>query len=188
MNAPASSAPAWGCRVEEEEAASREAAMEAIRLVGLEKQANLPAASLPYGGQRLVEIARALTTKPRLLLLDEPCAGMHAEERAYLMERIGRIRKSGIAVLLVEHNMELVMGISDRVWVLDHGKLIASGRPEEVQRDAAVLEAYLGVGCGEVGQACSGAGRLQCRRSGGGRPVALGRRAVRVLWRRPSAA
>ena len=108
-----------------EEAASREAAMEAIRLVGLEEQANLPAASLPYGKQRLVEIARALTTKPRLLLLDEPCAGMHAGERAYLIDRIGRIRESGIAVLLVEHNMELVMGISDRVWVLDHGKLIA---------------------------------------------------------------
>jgi ABC-type branched-subunit amino acid transport system ATPase component/ABC-type branched-subunit amino acid transport system permease subunit len=136
-----------------EEMASREAAMEAICLVGLEKQANLPAASLPYGAQRLVEIARALTTKPRLLLLDEPCAGMHAAERAHLIDRIGRLRKSGIAVLLVEHNMELVMGISDRVWVLDHGKLIASGRPEEVQRDAAVLEAYLGVGCGEVGQA-----------------------------------
>ena len=137
-----------------EEAASREAAMEAIRLVGLEEQANLPAASLPYGKQRLVEIARALTTKPRLLLLDEPCAGMHAGERAYLIDRIGRIRESGIAVLLVEHNMELVMGISDRVWVLDHGKLIASGRPEDVQRDPAVCEAYLGAGSVEVSQAC----------------------------------
>jgi branched-chain amino acid transport system ATP-binding protein len=136
-----------------EEAASRDAAMEAILLVGLEEQANLPAASLPYGGQRLVEIARALTTKPRLLLLDEPCAGMHAGERAHLMDRIRRIRKSGIAVLLVEHNMELVMGISDRVWVLDHGKLIASGRPEEVQRDPACVAAYLGAGREEAGQA-----------------------------------
>jgi ABC-type branched-subunit amino acid transport system ATPase component/ABC-type branched-subunit amino acid transport system permease subunit len=137
-----------------EEAASREAAMEAIRLVGLEEQANLPAASLPYGKQRLVEIARALTTEPRLLLLDEPCAGMHAGERAYLIDRIGRIRESGIAVLLVEHNMELVMGISDRVWVLDHGKLIACGRPEDVQRDPAVCEAYLGAGSVEVSHAC----------------------------------
>ena len=128
--------------------------MEAIRLVGLEEQANLPAASLPYGKQRLVEIARALTTKPRLLLLDEPSAGMHAGERAYLIDRIGRIRESGIAVLLVEHNMELVMGISDRVWVLDHGKLIACGRPEDVQRDPAVCDAYLGAGRVEVGQAC----------------------------------
>jgi ABC-type branched-subunit amino acid transport system ATPase component len=137
-----------------EEAASREAAMEAIRLVGLEKQANLPAASLPYGGQRLVEIARALATKPRLLLLDEPCAGMHAEERAHLIDRIGRIRESGIAVLLVEHNMELVMGISDWVWVLDHGKLIANGRPEDVQGDPAVCAAYLGAGSVEVSEAC----------------------------------
>jgi len=136
-----------------EEAVSREAAMEVIRLVGLEEQANLPAASLPYGRQRLVEIARALATKPRLLLLDEPSVGMHAGERAYLIDRIGRIRKSGITVLLVEHNMELVMGISDRVWVLDHGKLIASGRPEEVQRDPACVEAYLGAGRVEVGQA-----------------------------------
>jgi ABC-type branched-subunit amino acid transport system ATPase component/ABC-type branched-subunit amino acid transport system permease subunit len=137
-----------------EEAASREAAMEAIRLVGLEEQANLPAASLPYGRQRLVEIARALATKPRLLLLDEPCAGMHAGERTYLIDRIGRIRESGIAVLLVEHNMELVMGISDWVWVLDHGKLIACGRPEDVQRDPAVCEAYLGAGSVEVSRAC----------------------------------
>jgi ABC-type branched-subunit amino acid transport system ATPase component len=79
---------------------------------------------------------------------------MHAGERAYLIDRIGRIRKSGIAVLLVEHNMELVMGISDSVWVLDHGKLIASGPPEDVQRDPAVCDAYLGAGRVEVGQAC----------------------------------
>ena len=128
-----------------EERASRERALQALAKVGLETAAPLPAASLPYGSQRLVEIARALASEPRLLLLDEPAAGMNASERAHLVEQIGRIRDSGITVLLVEHDIELVMGISEYVYVLDYGRLICEGRPEAVQKDPAVIEAYLGV-------------------------------------------
>lgn len=128
-----------------EEKASRERAMRALQSVGLADKAFLPAASLPYGSQRLIEIARALASEPRLLLLDEPAAGMNASERAYLVERIRDIRDSGITVLLVEHDINLVMGLSERVYVLDYGRLIAEGRPEAVQKNPAVIEAYLGV-------------------------------------------
>ena len=128
-----------------EEKASRLRAMDALRLVGLDGVAHAPAASLPYGQQRLVEIARALASEPRLLLLDEPAAGMNAAEREYLVDRIRRIRDAGVTVLLVEHDIELVMGLCDWVTVLDYGKRIAEGEPDVVQQDEAVIEAYLGV-------------------------------------------
>jgi ABC-type branched-subunit amino acid transport system ATPase component len=132
-------------RQRREERLSRERALRALASVGLEGSAYLPAASLPYGSQRLVEIARALASEPRLLLLDEPAAGMNASERAHLVEHIRRIRESGITVLLVEHDIQLVMGISELVYVLDYGRLICEGRPEMVQKDPAVIEAYLGI-------------------------------------------
>ncbi len=110
-----------------EEKRSRERAKQALASVGLDTLAHLPAASLPYGSQRLVEIARALASEPRLLLLDEPAAGMNASERADLIQRIRNINAAGITVLLVEHDIELVMGISEKVFVLDYGRLIAQG-------------------------------------------------------------
>ena len=117
-----------------------------LEQLGLRDRAEVPAKNLPYGDQKRVEIARALATEPRLLLLDEPAAGTSVGEAAELMELIRRLRAEGLTILLVEHHIRVVMAISDRVAVLDHGELIAVGPPETVRRDPAVIAAYLGEG------------------------------------------
>ena len=131
----------------DEEERARETSLDVLHFVGLDAEVNRRAGSLPYGLGRRLEIARALATSPQLLLLDEPTAGMNPQETADLQNLIARLRSElGITVLLIEHDMKVVMRISDRVSVLDYGLKIAEGTPDDIRHDARVIEAYLGRG------------------------------------------
>ncbi len=129
-----------------EEKAIADRAQELLDYVGIGHFTDYKARTLSYGDQRRLEIARALATDPKLIALDEPAAGMNATEKVVLRELIDRIRKDGRTILLIEHDVKLVMGLCDRVTVLDYGKQIAEGTPAEVQKSEQVIEAYLGAG------------------------------------------
>jgi branched-chain amino acid transport system ATP-binding protein len=141
--------PAWqylihGNAFRSDRARCRAEAMELLSFVGLAARRDTPAGSLPYGEQRMLEFARALATKPKLFLVDEPAAGLNAAEVDTLLDRIRITRQRGVTVVLVEHNMELVMNVADRVLVMDYGQRLFEGAPGEVQKSEAVLAAYLG--------------------------------------------
>lgn len=133
-------------RFYQSESESVDYANHLLEIFDLKHKANEEATSLPYGEQRKLEIVRALATRPKVILLDEPAAGMNPKEKITLMETISRIRKEfGLTILLIEHDMKLVMGICERILVLDYGRLICEGAPEVVQKDSKVIAGYLGV-------------------------------------------
>jgi len=130
--------------VKREERELQAAARDLLRFVGLDARSREQGAALPYGEQRLLEVAVALAASPRLLLLDEPVSGMNPAEKAHFMKTLARIRAREVKVLLVEHDMRTVMGVSDRVVVLNQGRIIANGPPAEIQCNPEVIRAYLG--------------------------------------------
>jgi branched-chain amino acid transport system ATP-binding protein len=141
--------PAWqylihGGAFRRDHARCREEAMELLSFMGLARRHDTLAGSLSYGEQRMLEYARALATRPKLLLIDEPAAGLNAAEVDTLLDRIQTTRKRGVTVVIVEHNMELVMTVADRILVMDYGQRLFEGIPSDVQKDPAVVAAYLG--------------------------------------------
>jgi len=137
-------APFWKYLLYGNAGGFREEARALLAFIGLEARSGERAGALPYGQQRMLEIARALATRPRLFMLDEPAAGLNAAEVEFLLQRLEEIGRRGITVVVVEHNMDLVMNVAHRVFVMDHGEALFEGTPREVQSNPAVIAAYLG--------------------------------------------